>query len=439
MGEKRDILPERNTKRFKLIAAVAMIALMLQSGMLLLALFEPPLPYDIRETGAEPIESEEFLRALAAITRGDLFRRNRVEVFTNGEAFYPAILDAVRAARHSVHIECYIFQDGKVADGLLETLIGRARSGVEVRILADAIGSATVPDNHFDALLAGGGRAARYHPMKWYTWPRVNNRTHREIVVVDGAVGFTGGAGFADHWLISKPDHPRWRDAMVRLEGDAVTGLQATFAQNWMEATGEMLVQPAYYAYRPGPGETPALVVDSSPTAGRSTQARVLFQTLLAKAASSIRITSPYFLPDDSLIGEIGKAVKERNVDVKIIVPGKKTDQQMVRASSRGLYGKVIGTGARIYEYEPSMNHTKSLIVDGIWAVVGTTNMDSRSFGLNDEINVAMLDRTLAARLEADFDRDLANSREVSLEEWRRRPPREKVQEWISWLLARQQ
>ena len=206
-----------------------------------------------------------------------------------------------------------------------------------------------------------------------------------------------------------------------------------------MEATGEMLVQPAYYAYRPGPGETPALVVDSSPTVGRSTQARVLFQTLLAKAASSIRITSPYFLPDDSLIGEIGKAVKERNVDVKIIVPGKKTDQQMVRASSRGLYGKVIGTGARIYEYEPSMNHTKSLIVDGIWAVVGTTNMDSRSFGLNDEINVAMLDRTLAARLEADFDRDLANSREVSLEEWRRRPPREKVQEWISWLLARQQ
>lgn len=439
MGKSPELLRQRKTTRFKLIAAVALIALVLQAGMLLLALFEPPLPYAISDPGPEAIHSEEFLRALTAVSRGDLFRRNRAEVFTNGEAFYPAIVEAVQQARHSVHIECYIFQRGEVTDRLLGALTERARSGVEVRLLMDAIGSATVPEDHFDELTEKGGREARYHRMKWYTWPRVNNRTHREIVVVDGTVAFTGGAGFADQWLRSRPDLPRWRDAMVRIEGDAVAGLQATFAQNWLEATGEMLVHPAYYPYKAGPGEIPVLVVDSSPTAGRSTQARVLFQTLIAKAGVSIHITSPYFLPDDSLIGEIGKAVRERKVDVKIIVPGKKTDQQMVRASSRGLYGKVIGAGARIFEYEPSMNHTKSLIVDGIWAVVGSTNMDSRSFGLNDEINVAMLDRTLAARLEADFTRDLANSREVSLEDWRRRPPQEKVQEWISWLLARQQ
>lgn len=439
VGNDDDIRLKRNSTKFKVLAGVALVALMLQSGMLILALFEPPLDYAITVPGAEPIDSEQFLRALAAVSRGDLSRRNHAAVFTNGESFYPAILDAVRQARHAVHLECYIFQRGQVSDRLLDVLIERARAGVEVRLLVDAIGSATVPEHHFDRLLEAGGHAARYHPMKWYTWPRINNRTHREIVVVDGTVGFTGGAAYADHWLVSEPDHPRWRDAMVRIDGEAVTGLQATFAQNWLEATGEMLVAPGHYPHRPGPGHMPAVVVGSSPTAGRSTQARVLFQMLLAKAGSTVHITSPYFLPDESLIGEIGKAVRERRVDVKIIVPGRKTDQEMVRSSSRGLYGKVLETGARIFEYEPTMNHTKSLIVDGVWAVVGSTNMDSRSFGLNDEVNVAILDRGVAARLEEDFAKDLAASREVTMEEWRRRPPRERVQEWIGWLLARQQ
>ncbi|HWQ56214.1 MAG TPA: cardiolipin synthase [Bryobacteraceae bacterium] len=439
MGSERDSLFNRKTTKFKVLAGVALVALMVQSGMLILALFEPPLDYSITATGSQAIDSEEFLRALAAVSRGDLSRRNQVTVFTNGESFYPAILEAIRQARHSVHLECYIFQRGQVSDRLLDILIERARAGVEVRLLVDAIGSATVPEHHFDQLLEAGGRVSRYHPMKWYTWPRINNRTHREIAVMDGTVGFTGGAAYADHWLVSEPGHPRWRDAMVRFDGEAVTGLQATFAQNWLEATGEMLVEPRYYPNRPGSGTMPAVVVDSSPTAGRSTPARILFQMLLAKAGATVHITSPYFLPDESLIGEIAKAVRERRVDVKIIVPGRKTDQDMVRSSSRGLYGKVLEAGARIFEYEPTMNHTKSLIVDGVWAVVGSTNMDSRSFGLNDEVNVAILDRGVAARLEEDFAKDLTASREVTLEEWQRRPPRERIQEWIGWLLARQQ
>ncbi len=424
---------------FKILAVLALAALVLQTSLLFISLFQEPLPYSIAEPGPEASDSPEFLRVLSAFTFGGLYGNNRVQVLTNGEAFYEAELEAIRAAKRFVHLECYIFQQGRLTDRFLEALEERARAGVEVRLVIDAIGSAAFPDSRFERLRHAGGRAAWYHPVRWYTWPRLNNRTHREILVVDGAVAFAGGAGFADQWLYDEGGNRRWRDTMVRVEGEAAAGLDAAFSENWLEASGEMLVHPRFFPFQPGPAKTKALVVTSSPTTGRSTEARMLIQSLIAKAGRSVHIATPYFLPDKSLRAELVKAVRERNVEVAILVPGAKSDHALTRTSSRALYGELLLAGARIFEYQPSMIHAKVLVVDRKFAVVGSTNMDARSFGLNDEVNLALPDAALAERLEQDFANDLKSSHEVSYEEWKRRPIWEQASERIGWLLQNQQ
>ena len=429
----------RHATAYKVLAVLSLIALVMQTSLLLLSLFEQPLPYTIADPGPEPINSAEFVRVLAANTGGGPYRNNRIEVLTNGNEFYATELAAIAAAKRFVHIECYIIHEGRLADRLIHALEERARAGVQVRMVIDALGSTAFPDGRFERLREAGGRVAWYHPLRWYMWPRLNNRTHREIVIVDGTVGFAGGAGFADQWLYGVRKDPRWRDTMVRLEGEAATGLSASFAENWLESAGEMLISPEFFPYRAGAGKTDALVVTSSPTSGRSTEARILFQALVAKAARSIHMTTPYFLPDKSFRREITKAIRERKVEVAIIVPGGKNDHLLTRRSSRSLYGDLLLAGARIFEYQPAMIHAKSMLVDGVWGVVGSTNLDSRSFGLNDEVNVAMPDPGVARRLERDFDEDLRSSREISYEEWKRRPVWEKTVEWFGWLLMNQE
>lgn len=425
----------RRATGYKVLSVLALIALILQTSLLFLSLFEQPLPYKIADVGSDPIDSPEFVRLLSATSFAGQYGKNRVEVLTNGEVFYEAELAAIAAAKRFVHIECYIFQKGRLTDRMMEALEDRARSGVKVRMVIDAVGSAMFLDGRFDRLREAGGQVAWYHPIRWYSWPRINNRTHRELVIVDGTVAFVGGAGFADQWIY---DRPRWRDTMVRLEGEAATGLGASFAENWLESAGEMLVSPELYPFRAGPGETQALVVTSSPTSGRSTEARLLFQSLVAKANKKILITTPYFLPDESLRDELAKAIKERKVDVSIIVPGAHNDHLLTRRSSRSLYGELLLAGAKIFEYQPAMIHTKSMVVDSAWAIVGSTNLDSRSFGLNDEVNVGIPDPAVAKRLEQDFESDLKQSRQISYDEWKRRSLFEKVGEWFGWLLNNQ-
>ena len=429
----------RHARGYKVLAVFALIALVMQSSMLLLSLFEPPLAYSIQDTGPETLDSTEFARELSAITGGGWYRRNRVEVLTNGEVFYAAELEAIRAARRFVFVECYILRQGRLADQLIQALEERAQAGVKVRMVIDAVGATALPDSRFERLRALGGRVEWYHLVRWHSWTRANNRTHRELVIVDGKVGFAGGAGFADQWIYGTGKDPRWRDTMVRLEGEAATGLAVTFAENWLESAGEMLLGTGYFPFQSGDGQTSALVVTSSPTSGRSTEARMLFQSLMAKATKSIHITNPYFMPDKSLREELVKAIRQRHVDVTIIVPGKKNDHLLSRRSSRLLYGDLLLAGARIFEYQPAMLHVKSLIVDGYWAVVGSTNLDSRSFGLNDEVNVAMPDPSLARRLEEDFDNDLRASRQIHYDEWKRRSPIEKLEELVGWLLINQE
>ena len=418
---------------------IAVIAILAQSFLLFLALFEPSLDYKIPTPPPDALDSPEFLRMVEALTDSKVSDCTHVEVLTNGEVFYEAELQAIRAAKRSINLEAYIFQKGEVTRRFLEVLTERAREGVQVRLVLDYVGSFASWESYFRDLTAAGGRVAWYHPPRWQTISRFNNRTHRELIIVDGRVGFIGGAGFADHWLTGRKGHPRWRDAMFRVEGDAVASMQGTFAENWLESTGEILIGGDFFPLCESTSKAFALIINSSPSAGRSTHARMLYQTLLASAQKSVLITTPYFLPDRSAREEMRTAMRERGVRVEIITPGTKSDHFLTRHSSRRLYGELLEAGAQIYEYQSSMMHAKTMVVDGVWSIVGSTNFDNRSFGLNDEVNLAVFDPELAARLTKDFARDRAESRAITLSEWRRRPVTERLHEQFGRLLERQQ
>jgi cardiolipin synthase A/B len=419
---------------------IAIIAISLQGLTLFLALFEPTLRYKIANPPQYPLNSKEFLNVLGAIADAKLHYNTAIEVLTNGEVFYPAILEAIRSSTRSVTIEAYIYQRGEIGRQIADALAERARNGVKVNVVLDAIGSFLTFRGYFRDLLDAGGRVEFYHPFRLHLLPRINYRTHRELIIVDGEVGFIGGPGIADHWYTAASrKSPPWRDTMFCVRGEAVTSMQAAFLENWLEATGELLMGPEYFVFPKVEGKCAVMIIDSSPSAGQSTHARTLFQTLLASAKQQIEITTPYFLPDKGVRDELKRAIKERGVDVKIITPGKHSDHWVTRRSSRRLYGGLLKAGAKIYEYKPAMIHTKSLVIDGQWCVVGSTNFDHRSFSINDECNLASCNTDFAARLREDFARDLAESRPVTYREWLRRPIWEKMQESFGWILERQQ
>jgi cardiolipin synthase len=407
--------------------------------MLYFALFQRGLPYRVGRPPADPLDSQEFRHTLSALAGSALQPSSRVEVLTNGEVFYEAELHAIREAKESIHLEAYIFQRGEVTRRFLEALAERARAGVAVRLVLDAVGCFLTTRKYLAPLTEAGGHVEFYHPIRWHNLPRINNRTHRELLIIDGKVGFLGGAGFADHWLRPRGKHARWRDTMFHVQGGIVRDMQSVFAENWLEASGRIIFDSRYFPSSNANGSADAMIVGSSPTAGRSTRNRMLYQTLLASAQKTIHITTPYFLPDRSARAELVRAIRERGVEVKIITPGRHADHLLTRRSSRRLYGDLLRAGAAIYEYKPSMIHAKILVVDGAWSVVGSTNFDHRSFGLNDEVNLAAYGPELAARLEEDFARDLAFSRNVTYGNWRRRPLFERGHELLGWLLERQQ
>jgi len=419
---------------------VGAIALVLLSSYLLGGLFGSSPQYRISDRGQlSPNDSSNFLDLLESLTDAKINRTGRFEVFTNGPSFYPAELDAIRSAQRSINLEAYIFNRGRIGTQYLAAMTDRARAGVQVNVVLDAFGSAGVTHAFFRPLLDAGGKVQWYNGPRWYRLLRLDNRTHRELLIVDGTTGFIGGAGIADQWYAGTHGQPRWRDTMVRVEGEAVPNLQATFAENWLAACGELLVGDAYFPQISCSNKAAAMVVNSTPTIGGSTRARVLFQLLLASAKRTISISTPYFLPDKSLTRELCRAIEERGVRVRILVPGHKSDHWLTRSTSRGGYGKLLQAGAEVYEYQPAMIHVKMLCVDSLWSVVGSTNFDNRSFGLNDEVNLAVCDSVLAQRLESDMLHDLAESRSVSLDEWRHRPVTERAPELLGWIFERQQ
>ena len=434
-----DNLLKREFDRSKLLRIVSVAAILALLIMILVGLFAPGLPYSLVTRPAVAVDSPAFLDELEPLTDSKITRNNHIEILENGENFYRAEMNAMHQAQHSIDIEAYIFHKGRLTNELLDVLTERAQSGVHVNLVIDSMGSLATRKHYFQKLRDAGGKVAWYHRLRLHNWFISNNRTHREITVVDGSVAFVGGAGYADWWRYPSKSQPRWRDTMVRFQGDAVRGIQGTFVENWLEASGEILDGADYFPpIAADPGNDVALVVSSTPSSGGSTRARVLFQTLMAAARKSIYITTPYFLPDSSMRGELVRA-EQRGVSVKIITPGRHDDHMLTRSSGRSSYGELLKAGADVYEYEPSMIHAKIMIVDGAWSVVGSTNLDNRSFGINDEINVAILNPEVAAKLTRDFDEDIAHSRHISLDQWQKRGVFERILELIGWVFERQQ
>jgi len=418
---------------------IAYLSILAMAVLIIVALFDPGLRYRVSASPSESNDSDDFLHMLEALVDAKVNQTTRLTVLTNGPTFYEAELEAIRGAERSVNLEAYIFQKGEIGQRFVTALTERSQAGVTVNVVLDGVGSAGVGKNFFSDLKKAGGNVVWYNGMKWNKLPHFNNRTHRELLVVDGRTAFIGGAGVADHWFKDKSKHPRWRDTMVKVEGDAVPHLQATFAENWLESCGEVLFGPDHFVRQECERQGDVLIVNSTPSGGGATRARMLFQVLLASATKTIHITTPYFLPDRSVIDELVRAVRERNVEVVVLVPGKRSDHMLTRSSSRHAYGKLLKAGASIHEYEPSMIHAKILLIDSIWGVVGSTNFDNRSFGINDEVNLAARDPDFTQRLQQDFAKDLACSRKVTYQEWKRRPVPERAPELLGWVLERQQ
>ena len=419
---------------------VAYLAIAAAALVIFVSLFGPGLSYKISATSSEDNTSEEFLHVLGCLTDSKVNSAPTPTVLTNGDQFYEEELRAIAAAQQSVNLEAYILEPGEIARRYVDALTERARAGVKVNVVLDALGSASTKDSYFANFQQAGGKLSWYNAASWNKLPRYNHRTHRELLVIDGRLGFIGGAGIADHWYKGSRKHPRWRDTMVRVEGPAVANLQATFAENWLESCGDVLTGREYFPPIPSDDKQGvALVINSTPSYGGATRARLLFQMLLASAKHSIHITTPYFLPDHSMTNELVRAMRERGVAVTLLVPGKRSDHLLTRSSSRMGYGKLLKNGAEIFEYQPAMIHAKILLIDGLWSVVGSTNFDNRSFGLNDEVNLAVRDPALVDRLESDFARDMAQSTRVTYDDWRKRPVIQRAPELLGWVFERQQ
>src|SRR6201996_2667341 len=394
------------------LAAVGAGSLVVLGARFLIDFFGSALPYAMPEKNQAALDSEEFIQFLSLVTDGTR-RRSQITRLRNGAEFYPSYLDSIRGAQHAVNLEAYEFLEGQVATEILAALAERAAAGVEVRIIVDALGSFGTRDSYFNALRAAGGQVCWYHPLHWNTWPKVNNRTHRKLLVIDGETGFIGGAGIADHWL-HDTSVPVWRDTVFCVEGEAVAGLISAFCENWLESSGEILSGSRQFGFRSLSEGVESFVVSSTPHGG-GTQARILFKALINSARHTIRITTPYFLPDRSARQALIAAIQERGVTVQILTAGPRIDHPIIRKLSHRSVRHLLQAGAEIFEYQPSMIHAKLMTVDGLWNVVGSTNFDHRSFALNDEVNLAVLDHQLAAIIEADFFADLEQSCKLSL------------------------
>jgi cardiolipin synthase len=407
--------------------------------LVLVFLFTPGINYRLAHRTS--IHAPEFLYTLQSTCQAALHHGNHVTIFTNGVAFYPAMLEAINKATHSINMELYIFQPGRIADQFVAELSAKARQGVIVTIVVDALGSLNLWGRPVRRLRKAGCRIQSYQALRWYSLARLNNRTHRELLVVDGRIAFIGGAGIADWWAFPSFKrlrwHKPWRDTMARVEGPVVAALQGVAAENWLECCGEILTGPDYFPDLKAIGETTAFVVKSSPS-DRATSSRVTFQLLMEAADRSVQISTPYFLPDRALRRALCETAR-RGVSISVIVPGRNTDQRWVRLASRRMWGELLRAGVRIFEYRVTMTHVKVFIADDLWAVLGTTNIDNRSFEHNDEVNLAMRDPQVATRLLEDYERDIADSDQVSLEHWTRRPLWEKVVGPFVWILERQQ
>jgi cardiolipin synthase A/B len=383
------------------------------------------------------IKQPAFAATLGAYTGTTVVGGNRVEILLNGEEIFPAKVAAIRKAQRTINYAQYVFEGGQPAKEIAAALAERCRAGVQVNVLLDAIGALAMPGELRDEMSRAGCRIENYRPLSPFALDRVNYRNHRRILVVDGMIGVTGGSGISGKWSGNGRQEGHWRDTDVLLEGPVIEQLQGAFAENWLEATGVAIGGPAYFPRRrlDAKGLVDAQVVRSSP-AGGSTAMYTMFLLALASARHSIHITNPYFVPDEKMISTL-VAAAQRGVQVVLVIPGA-IDHNLVRQASRSEFGRLLKNGVQIYEYRPALLHAKTMVVDGIWATVGSTNLDHRSFALNEEVNVAIYDAVTAQRLERIFAQDLSNSRQVSYKDWSQRGLTSRFLEFLALPLKEQ-
>jgi cardiolipin synthase len=377
-----------------------------------------------------------FIRSMGTLLGPAILPGNRVTALCNGDEIFPAMLDAIRSAEHTITFETYIYWSGSIGKEFADVLSERARAGVKVHVLLDWVGSGKMERERLDDMRRAGVEVERYHPLRWYDLERFNNRTHRKLLVVDGRIGFTGGVGIADNWLGHAQDPDHWRDSHFRLEGPAVAQMQAAFIDNWIETRGTVLHGDGYFPALEPVGPHPAQVFKSSAKEG-SESVHLMYLLSIASAARSVLIGNAYFVPDPLAIATLLTA-RRRGVRVEIVVPGRHVDAVVVRKASRACWGALLEAGISIWEYDPTMYHTKVMVVDELWTSVGSTNFDNRSFRINDEANLNVLDAEFAAGQARQFEADKARSTEMTLERWRKRPLLERLTERLAALLRSQ-
>lgn len=382
------------------------------------------------------LHDAQYQRALGVLLGPPILEGNRFEALYNGDRIFPPMLRAIRGAQHSITFETYIYWSGDIGRAFAEALAERAKAGVQVHVLLDWVGSAKIDARFLQDMEAAGVQIRKFHQPSWYDIARMNNRTHRKLLVVDGRIGFTGGVGIAPEWTGDAQDAQHWRDSHFQVEGPVVAQMQAVFMDNWIKVSGDVLHGEIYFPALAKAGDGRAQVFSSSPSGG-SESMHLMYLLSITAATKSIDLSSAYFVPDDLTIHALVAAM-QRGVRVRIIVPGPIIDSQTVRGASRASWGPLLEAGAEISEYQPTMFHVKVFTVDGLLSSVGSTNFDNRSFRLNDEANLNIYDSAFATAQTAQFEADLKQSKRITLQAWRDRPLHEKAMEHLASLLATQ-
>jgi cardiolipin synthase A/B len=418
--------------------AAALIGALFAAFAILLALnfVEPEKRIEKKVAHRYGVADEQFQRELGTLLGPPIIDGSAIINLENGAEIFPSMLHAVRQARQTITLETYIYWSGEVGEEFADALAERARAGVKVHMLVDWVGSQRMNDSMLGRMRAAGVEIERYHPLRWYHLARMNNRTHRKLLVVDGRVGYTGGVGIADQWQGRAEDADHWRDSHYRVEGPAVGQMQAAFMDNWIKTTGEVLRGEAYFPELAPVGKTRAQMFTSSPSGGGDSM-QLMYLLALAAAEHRIDLSAAYFVPDALTRRALRDALR-RGVRVRVLVPGKRIDAAVVRRASRAAWGELLEAGAEIHEYQPTMFHCKMLVVDQRLVSVGSTNFDNRSFRLNDEANLNIYDAAFAQSVTQVFEHDLRSARRITLDEWLTRPWHQKVLERLSALLSSQ-
>ncbi len=429
-------LHERISKKKLMWSVAAAVAVTLIAVLLVVNLSSGEKRIEHRLERLYSLEDPHFRHVMGVLLGPPVLDGNRYEVLLNGDRIFPAMLAAIAGARKTINFETYIYWSGAVGRSFADALIERARAGVKVNVLLDWVGSAKMDDALVEELKSAGVEVLKYHPPHWSHLGRLNNRTHRKLLVVDGRIGFTGGVGIAEKWSGDAQDPDHWRDTHFRVEGPVVAQMQSVFMDNWIKSTGRVLHGADYFPILEPVGKGVAQMFSSSPSGG-SASMELMYEMAITAASRTIRLSSAYFVPNDLAVRAMVDAMK-RGVKLQIITPGTHTDAETVRSASKEKWGRLLAAGAEIYEFQPTMYHCKVMIVDELLVSTGSTNFDDRSFRLNDEANLNIYDADFAKEQVAVFEADLARSRRISLEEWQRRPWTARLAEKAASLIGSQ-